>query len=92
MAVENDDVFGSFKARRKKRRGSNDFMIPSASELKADPTFDIWSVGAVMYRVMVHQSLLESDDNDNLLGKRGRLKLAKWGSKVSINVGLLRII
>ena len=67
-------------------------MIPSASELKADPTFDIWSVGAVMYRVMVHQSLLESDDNDNLLGKRGRLKLAKWGSKVSINVGLLRII
>ena len=82
MAVERDDKFESLKTTRKNKRGSNEFMIPSTSELQAEPTFDIWSVGAVMYRVMVHNSLLESDDSDNLLGKRGHLKLAKWGPQV----------
>ena len=40
------------------RRGTSENQLP----LQADPTFDIWSVGVVMYRVTVQQSLLESDD------------------------------
>ena len=48
------------------------------SLLMAHPSFDLWSAGAVLCRLLSHQPLLEADDRDNVRGERKLRRLADW--------------
>ena len=49
--------------------------------LLADPAFDIWAYGVVLYYAVAHKPLLETTGADQLRGKAERLKLARWSTK-----------
>ena len=46
--------------------------------LLAEPTFDIWSYGVVLYYTIAHKPLLETTGADQLRSKAERVKLARW--------------
>jgi len=65
------------------RQGAVEFrargVVEEAELLTAHPTFDLWSLGVILFQALAHQALLESDTRDKLVGVDECQKLASWG-------------
>eukprot|EP00618_Florenciella_parvula_P012279 CAMPEP_0119509946 /NCGR_PEP_ID=MMETSP1344-20130328/29068_1 /TAXON_ID=236787 /ORGANISM="Florenciella parvula, Strain CCMP2471" /LENGTH=829 /DNA_ID=CAMNT_0007546829 /DNA_START=354 /DNA_END=2839 /DNA_ORIENTATION=+ len=53
----------------------------SVEPLTAHPTFDVWSLGVLMYRLLSHAPLFDTDDRDNLSTKSQKHMLWSWDAK-----------
>jgi len=52
---------------------------PRALRREADPSFDWWALGCLLYRALGGGPLFRSDDRDNLRDHRELLRLYHWG-------------
>lgn len=50
------------------------------------PSFDLWSLGCVMFRALARRPLLEADDRDNLRGSAARGIIGDWGYHSLVDV------
>ena len=55
-------------------------QVDEKDVLVAHPTFDIWSLGVIMFMALSRRSLFESDNRDRLRDNAEALKLALWGA------------
>lgn len=67
-------------------RANTDEVVPKAPEgagyelLMADPSYDIWSMGVVFYRIITRRHLFETDDQDNLSKEADKRTLHDWNA------------
>ena len=65
-------------------RTNTDEQVPTAPEgagyelLMADPSYDMWSMGVVFYRIITRRHLFETDDQDNLSKEQDKRTLHDW--------------